>query len=61
MVEPINLQVKESEGGGSVLWLDKKQLKLVESYEIKSSTIGEGLAELSLKMLVRFPPIQENA
>lgn len=43
-----------------MLWLDEKQLKLVESYEIKSSAIGKGLVELSLKMLVRFPADQES-
>lgn len=62
MVNAMSLQVKESENGneGSVLWLDEKQLRCVESYEIKNSDMGKEWAELSIKMLVRFPAKKEE-
>lgn len=60
MVEqPMGLEIKSNAGGGYNLYLDGKRIHYVEDYELKSSTFG-CKAELTLKMLVSFPVIQEN-
>ncbi len=60
MVEqPMGLEIKSNAGGGYNLYLDGKRIHHVEDYDLKSSTFG-CKAELTLKMLVSFPVIQEN-
>ena len=49
----IHLTIKE-DGSGWDIYLDDKKLHHVESYCIESSTLP-GTAELSIKMLVKYP------
>lgn len=55
---PMKLRV-ESKKDGYEMWLDDKRIHHIESYKIESSPY-RGKAELSLKLLVRYPVTQEN-
>ena len=55
----MNLRVKPSESGGYEIWLDESELHHVESYKIESLPSGK-TAELSIKMLVKYPAKKEN-
>lgn len=48
--------VIERDGEGYYLRLDGKELRYVENYKVESSAnLGEGVAKLTLEMLVKFP------
>lgn len=49
----IHLTIKE-DGSGWGLYLDEKKIDYVENYRIESNTLP-GAAELSIKMLVKYP------
>ncbi len=49
----IHLSIKE-DGSGWAIYLDDKKLHHVEDYRIESSALP-GAAELSIKMLVKYP------
>ena len=49
----IHLTIKE-DGSGWGLYLDEKKIDYVENYHIESNTLP-GAAELSIKMLVKYP------
>lgn len=53
------LKVTKSDSGGYEIFLDGKKLHPIDSYKIESSPI-KGTAELSIKMLVEFPVMEEN-
>lgn len=57
--EPMKLEVREEDDGFG-LYLDGKRLEYIEEYNIKSSANG-CTAELSIKMLVKYPVSQENS
>lgn len=54
MAGPMKLKVEETALGGYGIWLDEKKLHHVKSYKIESSPSGK-TAELSLKILVKYP------
>lgn len=49
----IHLTIKK-DGSGWAVYLDEKKLHHVDGYSVESSTLP-GAAELSIKMLVRYP------
>ena len=49
----IHLSIRE-DGSGWAIYLDDKKLHHVENYCIESSTLP-GTAELSIKLLVKYP------
>lgn len=51
--ELVHLAIKEDENGWAV-YLDDKKLHHVEDYRIENAALP-GAAELSIKMLVKFP------
>ena len=54
MQEPHKLKISATENSSFEIWLDEKKIHHVKEYELKK--VGNGnLAELSLKLLVRYP------
>lgn len=49
-----HLTVKESQNGFE-LSLDEKPIHNVEEYKITKSSTSQGVAELSVKILVKYP------
>ena len=50
----MNLTLKENPEGYELM-LDNKKLQYVEDYQIVKSSAHNGTAELTLKMLVKYP------
>lgn len=58
IVKPMKLKVT-NENGKYKLFLDEKKLHHIMQYKIESLQKGD-YAELSIKMIVRYPVTQEN-
>lgn len=52
--KPMNLVLKESTEGYELM-LDNQKLRYVEDYQIVKSSAKNGTAELTLKILVKYP------
>ena len=55
MVTPMALEIQYKDDGGYRVLLDGKELKYVAEYEVKKSSTMKGMAELMLKMRVKYP------
>ena len=55
MGTPMALEIQYKDDGGYRVLLDGKELKYVAEYEVKKSSTMKGMAELMLKMRVKYP------
>ena len=55
MGTPMALEIQYKDDGGYRVLLDGKELKYVAEYEVKMSSTMKGMAELMLKMRVKYP------
>lgn len=55
MGTPMVLEIQYKDDGGYRVLLDGKELKYVAEYEVKKSSTMKGMAELMLKMRVKYP------
>lgn len=60
MGTPMALEIQYKDDGGYRVLLDGKELKYVAEYEVKKSSAMKGMAELVLKMRVKYPVNQES-
>lgn len=55
MGTPMALEIQYKDDGGYRVLLDGKELKYVAEYEVKKSSTMKGMAELTVKMRVKYP------